>query len=205
MTEKSPLSTVGRIGSVHGVKGWVKIHSFTSPLEKLLEYRPWLLKTRHGIKEIDVLDSKVQGNGIIALFAGYEVREIAKSLATLEIAVDSALFPSLANDEYYWHQLEGLQVVSVYDGGEHRLGRVTKLLETGANDVLVVKGKAEGLAEDAGVEENSGKDQDPSVQDLGAQEKSVDNRERLIPYIDSVVMSVNLDQKQIIVDWDPEF
>ncbi len=193
MTEKSPLSTVGRVGSVHGVKGWVKIHSFTSPQEKLLEYRPWLLKTRHGIKEIEVLDSKVQGNGIIALFAGYEDREIAKSLATLEIAVDSALFPALANNEYYWHQLEGLQVVSVYDGSEHRLGRVTKLMETGANDVLVVKGKAEELAED------------PSVQETNNEEKSIDSRERLIPYIDSVVLSVNLDQKQIVVDWDPEF
>ncbi|MGI1678643.1 MAG: ribosome maturation factor RimM [Cellvibrionaceae bacterium] len=185
MTEKSPLSTVGRIGSVFGVKGWVRIHSFTSPPEKLLEYRPWLLKTRHGIKEIEVLDSKIQGNGIVALFSGYEDRELAKSLATIEIAVDSSLFPSLVNGEFYWHQLEGLKVISVYDGVEHCLGRVSKLMETGANDVLVVQGKADA--------------------DSLSEEKSIDNRERLIPYIDAVVISVDLDEKQIIVDWDPDF
>ncbi|MGH1469576.1 MAG: ribosome maturation factor RimM [Cellvibrionaceae bacterium] len=185
MTEKSPLSTVGRIGSVYGVKGWVKVHSFTSPPEKLLEYRPWLLKTRHGIKEVEVLDSKIQGNGIIALFSDYEDRELAKSLATTKIAVDSSLFPSLASGEYYWHQLQGLNVISVYDGIEHSLGQVTKLMETGANDVLVVQGKSE-------------------IESL-SEEKSIDNRERLIPYIDAVIISVDLEKKQIIVDWDPEF
>lgn len=190
MTGKSPLSTVGRIGSVYGVKGWVKIHSFTSPTERLLDYQPWLLKTRHGIKEVEVLDSKIQGDGIIALFAGYENREIAKTLATIEIAVDSALFPPLATGEYYWHQLEGLNVISVFDGGEHELGQVLKLMETGANDVLVV------------TQTKQAKD---SISSDKQQNLKVEKRERLIPYIDAVVISVDLDKQQIIVDWDPDF
>lgn len=177
--ERSQLSTVGRIGTVYGVHGWVRVHSFTSPPENILDYQPWWLKTSHGVKQTEIVDSKFHGKGLVVLLAGIEDREAAKALAQTEIAVDADDFPLLAVGEYYWHQLEGLQVVSHYDGQQTQLGKVKRLLETGANDVLVVQ---------------------------GVKGTDIDNRERLIPYLpDQVVKSVDIEQQVITVDWDPEF
>jgi len=176
---KSQLTTVGRIGTVYGVHGWVRVMSYTSPQENILEYQPWWLKTRHGVKQVDILDSKFHGKGLIVLLSGIGDREAAKALAQTEVAVDAVDFPSLDAGEYYWHQLEGLKVISDYQGQQSQLGIVKRLLETGANDVLVVQ---------------------------GIQGTDIDNRERLIPYLpEQVIQSVDLEQHVIIVDWDPEF
>ncbi|GAB1263545.1 ribosome maturation factor RimM [Aurantivibrio infirmus] len=174
--------TVGRVGAVYGVRGWVKIHSYTSPPEKILDYQPWQLKTRHGLKTMPLADSKIQGNNIVCQFAGFDDREDAKQLTKVEIVVESTCFPSLAKGEYYWHQLEGLQVVSLFEGKEYPFGKVERMLETGANDVLIVKG-------------------DPSDA-----QHAIDDKERLIPYLPGQsVIAVELDKQQIVVHWDPEF
>lgn len=173
------LTTVGRIGSVYGVQGWVRIQSFTSPPDNLLGYQPWWLKTRHGVKPVELEDSKPHGAGLIAKLAGIDDRESAKLLARVDIAVEASQFPALEPGDYYWHQLQGLQVVTCYQGQTRVLGEVKRLLETGANDVLVVQG--DGTT-------------------------SLDTRERLIPYLPGqVVKSVDLQQQTISVDWDPAF
>ncbi len=177
----SNLLTVGRITGVFGIKGWVKIHSDTEPRENISGYSPWWLKTRHGVKPVEIDEVKIHGNGLIAHIKGVDDRSLAETYTKVDIAVERNQIPALDDGEYYWHQLVGLKVISEYGGKTQLLGTVHKLLATGANDVLVVKGdKAE----------------------LG----SIDNKERLLPYVpEQFVISVDLSEGEIRVDWDPEF
>lgn len=179
MTAEQPqLIPVGRIGAVHGVRGWVRIQSFTAPPEKIFDYQPWWLKTSQGYEPIEVLDSAVHGQKLVVRLAGVDERELAKTYAQMDIAVDAGAFPELEAGEYYWHQLEGLRVISDYQGKRYDLGRIDRLMETGANDVLVVRGGTD----------------------------SVDRGERLLPYLPGqTVKHIDLAQGEMIVDWDPEF
>lgn len=175
---ESRLLDVGRIAGVHGVKGWVKVQSFTEPGDNLFEYQPWWLKTPHGVKKIEIDAAQPHGKGYIVHIVDLDDRDLAAQYSGQIIAVQLEQLPELESEEYYWHQLQGLRVVTRYQGQEQDLGQVSKLLETGANDVLVV-------APDA---------------------QSLDDRERLIPYVPGqYVVKVDLTQSQIDVDWDPEF
>lgn len=175
MVSVNEETVLGRITAVFGVKGWLKVHSYTDPIENILDYRNWVL-SRNGRREsVTVVDSKRHGKGLVVLLKGVGDRTQAQSYCGVDIAVNSTDLPALPEGEYYWHQLEGLEVVTE-DG--LRFGRVDHLLETGANDVLVVR---------------------PT-------DESMDDRERLIPYIpDQVVVEVNLSRGRMTVVWDPEF
>lgn len=141
MSEKRlDLVTVGRAGSVFGVKGWVKIQSFTEPHDNILNYAPWRLKTRHGVKSFEVDEVQVRGQDILVHFKGLDDRDEVRKFLPADVAVDKAQFDTLEDGDFYWHQLIGMQVVSDFDGKQYPFGKVTKLLETGANDVLVVRG-----------------------------------------------------------------
>lgn len=176
----SNLVTVGRISGVFGIKGWVKIHSSTEPKENIIEYSPWWVKTRHGVKQIEIDEAKPHGKGLIAHIKGVDDRDEAAVYILADIAIERDLLAELEADEYYWHQLTGLTVITEFNDTEQVLGVVVKMLETGANDVLVVKGdKAKG---------------------------SFDSKERLLPYVPGqFVKKVDLEAGEIRVDWDPEF
>lgn len=131
---------VGHISGVHGIKGWVKVHSLTEPREAVFEYQPWLLGD--SLEETRVIQGKKHGKHLIALLEDVEDRERAESLVNRRIAVYREQFPDLPEDEFYWTDLEGLSV-RLEDGTE--LGRIDRLLATGAHDVLVVKGDREHL------------------------------------------------------------
>ena len=131
---------LGYISAVHGIKGWVKVHSWTRPLEAVLEYQPWLLGDDK--RPVKIVDGRKQGKGLVALLPGFENREDAASLVGQQIFVERDQLPATAEDEYYWSDLEGLEVHTT-EGV--LLGRVEKLMETGANDVLVIRGKREHL------------------------------------------------------------
>lgn len=139
---KSAHKTValGYVSSVHGVRGWVKIHSWTRPMESILKYQPWLLGEEK--KPVKILDGRIQGKGLAVLLPGFEDREQAASLVGTQIFVRRDQLPATAKDEYYWSDLEGLEVITT---SGQSLGRVAKLMETGANDVLVVRGDRERL------------------------------------------------------------
>jgi 16S rRNA processing protein RimM len=174
----SNLVAVGELAGAHGVKGWVKVKSSTEPEENIFSYSPWWLKTKHGVKKVEVDDASQRPQGLLAHIVGLDDRDEAAALNGVKIAVERSQLPELEAGEYYWHQLIGLTVISEYGGQKRRLGQVSKLLETGANDVLVVKGD----------------------------EASIDDRERLIPYLpDRVVRSIDIEQGAMTVDWDPEF
>jgi 16S rRNA processing protein RimM len=176
------MLAVGRITGCYGVKGWVKIHSYTEPKENFLRFGQWMVRRRGGVESFELDDGRVQGKGLVVHIAGVDDRTLAEAYSGLEVVVPAGSLPALEEGDYYWSQLQGLQVWCRDRGDEGRdrdkerilLGTVDYLIETGANDVLVVKPSAD----------------------------SIDDRERLIPYLPGdVVTGVDLDRAVIEVDW----
>ena len=133
---------LGRISGLFGVKGWVKVYSYTEPREAVLDYGRWLLSAKDGWREATVAEGQRHGKTIIARIDGYIDRDQAAELIGMDIAIPRDEMHGTESGEYYWSDLEGLRVVH-RDGTE--LGRVDHLIETGANDVMVVKGEQERL------------------------------------------------------------
>lgn len=155
---------MGQVGVPFGVRGWIKVHAYTETSDSLRDYPIWWLG-RHGQwREFEVLDSAEHSKALVAHLAGCDDRDAAAALRGSEIAVPRESLPATADNEYYWADLIGLRVVN---SEGQVLGCVTGLLETGANDVLVVQGE----------------------------------EQRLIPFIASVVLSVDATAGLITVDW----
>ena len=131
---------VGKISGVFGIKGWVKVFSFTECRENILSYSPWLLKKDSETRLIAVIDGKLQGKAVVAQLDGVNDRDQAASFMGWDIYITPEQLPKVAKDEYYWSDLIGLNVET--DLGVE-LGVVESLLETGANDVVIVKGERE--------------------------------------------------------------
>lgn len=168
--------TLGKVGAVYGIKGWLRIHSFTDEPDAILDYFPWSLKLGNNTRTVDVTDWRKHNKGLIVKVAGIDDRDNAQALVGSEILINESTLPELSQGDYYWRDLIGMAVVTTkgYD-----LGVVSDMLETGANDVLVVKANL-----------NDG----------------FSKKERLIPYLlEQVVESVSIEDKQICVDWDPGF
>jgi 16S rRNA processing protein RimM len=126
---------LGHISGLFGVKGWVKVFSYTRPRTQILDYRVW----RTGADKAHVLNlenGQAHKEGVIAKFVGIDDRDQAVSLLDAEIHVLTNELPELAETEFYWHQLIGLQMV---DCKQQALGTVLRMMETGANDVFIVK------------------------------------------------------------------
>jgi 16S rRNA processing protein RimM len=137
MTAASRRVLVGRIVGLYGVQGWLKIESWTEPRTRIFSYQPWQLTTAPDVvTEITGVKGRPQGKGLIAQFPGVDGRDAAAALVGQDIYVARELLPPPGKDEYYWVDLEGLEVVTT-EGVV--LGRVTHLFATGANDVVVVR------------------------------------------------------------------
>ncbi|WP_374973700.1 ribosome maturation factor RimM [Spongiibacter marinus] len=172
-TSSSPV-VIAKISTVYGVKGWVKIHSFTDPLENFLDFSDLRLRQKGQWQKIELDECRRHGKGIVAHIKGVDDREVAREYCGLELGILAEQLPSLAENEFYWHQLVGLKVIA----SGQLLGVVDHMIETGANDVMVVR-RCEG---------------------------SLDDRERLIPYLPGdFVQDIDLQSGTITVDWDPEF
>lgn len=133
---------MGRVAAPYAVKGWIKVQTFTEYLDSLLDYPVWQLGKKTGWQEYRVLEAKVHSNHLVAQLEGVNDRTQAEALQGLEIAVGRDELPEAEEDEYYWDDLIGLDVVNL-DGVN--LGKVTGLLETGAHDVLEVEGDKKHL------------------------------------------------------------
>ena len=171
MTENPALIVLGQISGIYGVHGWVKIHSYTEPRENILNYTPWQICLGGQWRPVTVLDGRSQGKGVIAHLEGWDTPEIARALLAVDIAIPREQLPTPHKGEYYWSDLIGLQVIAVDDTA---LGTVDSLMETGANDVLVVQESGGG-------------------------------KKHLIPFIDGVIVSVDLDARVLRVDWDVNY
>ncbi|MBP9721644.1 MAG: 16S rRNA processing protein RimM [Gammaproteobacteria bacterium] len=175
------LVTIGEIIGVHGVKGQLRIRSFTEPHETILDYfKNSELYWNYGNKDkswslIPQIKNakKVDGNNFIISLTNCVDRNQARLYQFTEIGINRSELPPLPQDQYYWADLESLAVYTTYNSKCLYLGQVDHLFTTGSNDVLVVKS---------------------------------DTKEYLIPYIlDQFVTSVDLFAKKILVDWDPNF
>jgi 16S rRNA processing protein RimM len=133
---------LGRISGIYGVKGWIKVFSYTRPAENILNYPSWYLKHRDEEMFYKVREGRPQGKGLVASLEGIEDRDIARLLVGADIYIERDQLPSLPEGEYYWTDLLGLQVINRQG---QSLGEVVEILETGANDVLVVKGESREL------------------------------------------------------------
>ena len=133
---------MGRVAAPFGVKGWLKVQPFTAAAKNLLTYPTWWVGGGDEWRKLPVSEAKAQGRTVVARFEGCENRDAAARFRGKEVAVPRALFPKTQPNEYYWADLIGLDVVN---GAGRSFGRVIRLLETGANDVLVVQGERERL------------------------------------------------------------
>ena len=170
---------LGRITGVYGVKGWVKIFSHTDPMEAIVDFNPWYIRAE-GRKQspwtkVKLKAGKRHAKTVVAKLEHCNDRDQAMAYVGTEIAVElQQLEQQREKDAYYWRDLIGLRVIN-QQGIE--LGVVKNLLETGANDVLVVVFEEEGEV-----------------------------RERLIPWtIDIAIVAVDIEKGLIEVDWDAEF
>lgn len=136
------LITVGAVSGVYGVKGWVRVHSHTDPVENILEFPRWFICRGDDWQALELVTGRRQGKGLVAALAGIDDRDTARTLIGAEIAVLRDELPPPDEGEYYWIDLEGLRVETI-EGRE--LGVVDHLFATGANDVMVVRGERERL------------------------------------------------------------
>jgi len=170
--EKREIVPLGHISGVHGISGWLKIYSLTEPREAIFEYQPWLVGDH--LEAVHLEQGKKHGKHLIAMLETVKDRDQAEGLVDRQIAIYRDQLPQLPKEEFYWADLMGL-AVQLEDGTN--LGTIRKMLATGANDVMVVRG---GMLHS--------------------------ERERLIPFVlGSYVKSVDLDNGLVVVDWDPDF
>lgn len=159
---------LGRITGVFGVRGELKIESWTDPRLAIFRYQPWTL-VRDGVSSpLAGVRGRNHGQALVASIPGIDDRDRAQEMVGFEISVPRSALPPPKAGEYYWVDLEGLAVATVEGVA---LGTVSHLLDTGANHVLVVQG----------------------------------DRERLIPFVEPYLVSVDFDMRRIVVDWDPDF
>lgn len=172
MTDKNPV-LLGKITGVFGVRGWVRLYSYTDPREAILHYTGCLARVGGEWQPIEWSEGKRHGKSVVAKLHGVDDREQAASWIGTDVAIPRDAMPEAEPGSFYWLDLEGLEVVN-RDG--QILGTVAHLLETGADDVLVVRKLGE----------NSG----------GIQEV-------LIPFVQQVyVFDVDIAGGKIHVDWE---
>ena len=177
------LVVIGEISAVFGVKGWLKVHSYTEPFDNILAYDNWLLEKNGQTRQVVIDEARRHSNGIVVHIKDVDDRDLAKAYCKSQIKIPLSAMPELSKDDYYWHQLEGLQVYLQDETGQAGLliGSVDHLIETGANDVLVVMSKSKDMSKSEGKSESE---------------------EILIPYLlDKVVKSVDIENGTMLVDW----
>lgn len=136
------MVVMGHVSAPFGVQGWIKVHAYTEAADGLFDYPVWWIGKPGAWREYEVVSGDVHGKSLVAQLAGCADRNAAAALKGSQIAVPRKSLPAAEADEYYWNDLIGLRVVNTQG---QDLGQVEKLLETGANDVLVVRGERERL------------------------------------------------------------
>jgi 16S rRNA processing protein RimM len=167
------LVVMGRVVAPYGVNGWIKVQPFTQESRGLLDYSSWQVGREGAWQPRSVETAKVHGAAVVAKLAGISDRDQAALLQGMRIAISRNEFPAPASGEFYWADLMGLRVVNE-TGVE--LGTVSRVFETGANDVLVVEDKVSGVVS-----------------------------ERLLPFIETVIRKVDFPGGKITVDWEADY
>lgn len=167
---------LGKLGTAYGIRGWLKVHSYTDQAEGIFAYDNWLVGNEQHRQPMQVEQWRRHNKGLIVKLSNCDDRNTAERLINQDIAVAAEQLPALDNDEFYWRDLIGMRVINTegYD-----FGVVTGLMETGSNDVLQVKSD---------------------------RNDAYGQQERLIPFIENdVIQGVNLEEQRIDVIWNPAF
>ncbi|WP_100641972.1 ribosome maturation factor RimM [Alteromonas facilis] len=136
MSHASDTLVIGKIGAPYGVKGWVKINSYTDDSTGIFDYVPWFLGDE---REYQVEQWRFSGKSLVAKLVGIESRDDAERIKNLDIHITAQQLPTLSGDDYYWRDLIGMQVETQQG---YNLGTVKEMFETGANDVMLVKAQS---------------------------------------------------------------
>lgn len=137
---QTPQITLGEVVGVHGIQGWIKIVSYCDPREQIGQYQVWHLQPGDQTYTLEQIRTPAH-KAILAKLSDVDDRDAAHNLYKKEITVPMESLAELPPNQYYWFQLQGLQVFNEQD---QCLGQVQELLATGANDVLVVKQASDG-------------------------------------------------------------
>ena len=171
------MVVMGHITGAFGIRGWIKVSPYTETIDSLLDYSVWWLRRNEGEwREVEITNGHTAGNALTVELKECADRNGAAKYKGMQIAIPRDHLPDLSEsgeEGYYWSDLIGADVVNIQ--GEN-LGKVTGLLETGANDVLQVHGT-----------------------------DSLNKKERLIPYVESVIKEIDLASSRIIVDWGSDY
>jgi len=162
------MVVMGRVTAPHGVHGWVRVRAFTAEPDGLAAYADWWLGDEGARIRRRVEAFELHRSGIVAKLEGCDDRSAAERLAKMDVSVPRAFLPTIETGQYYWTDLIGAKVVG-REGAV--LGTIESLIETGANDVLVVQGE----------------------------------RERLIPFVEQVIIEVDLERGCLVVDWGLDY
>jgi len=203
MSSGQDLIIIAKIGAPHGVRGDLVLHVFMEDPETVLDFQEsktqLMIEGRSSsfcdylaLEKYKIIE---KGGKFYINFENYLDRDLARRFVNKNIAVSKKLLPALEQDEVYWADLIGLEV---FDQDNKKLGLVDHVFDTGANDVLVIK-----------------KPEIKNLKNTNPENIKLDNKkskkiktedlEILVPYVSQHVLSVDLDHKKIVVNWDENF
>ena len=170
------LTQVGYVSGAYGIAGAIRVTPFSVDADALLNVKTWWLD-KPGLRSVTVRTAKMHGGDVVATLVGMPGRDAAEALKGAAVHVSRAQFPSLEEDEYYWTDLIGMDVVNLQ--GE-ALGKVIDMMSNGAQSILRIEPVP-----------------DPATSDKAP--------ERLVPFVDQFVKTVDLKARQITLDWGLDF
>ncbi len=139
MSDSEELISVGKIIGTHGIKGQLKLHSYSGNFESLRAARTAVLKTTDGmLRDVTIKSFNANSGKFIISLQGFDDIDQVKPLVGNELCLKRCHLPELSDDEYYWSDLIGLQVIT--DSGL-QLGTIVDIFETGSSDIYVVRGE----------------------------------------------------------------
>lgn len=174
-TVPDDLVQVGHVSGAYGIVGGIRVTPYSTDADALLNVKTWWID-KPTLRPVTVRSAKLHGGDVVATLVGLRDRDEAEALKGAVVQVARSEFPQLEEDEYYWSDLIGLDAVNLQ--GE-ALGKVTDMMHNGAQSILRIAPVP-----------------DPTV------EKAA---ERLVPFVDQFVKTVDLDKKLITLDWGLDF
>jgi 16S rRNA processing protein RimM len=170
------LTQVGYISGAYGVMGAIRVTPFSTDADALLNVKTWWLD-KPSLRSVTVRTAKMHGGDVIATFVGMSGRDAAEALKGAAVHVSRAEFPALEEDEYYWSDLIGMDAVNLQ--GE-ALGKVIDMMSNGPQSILRIE----------------------PVPDPDSKDKAP---ERLVPFVDQFVKTVDLKARTITLDWGLDY
>jgi 16S rRNA processing protein RimM len=134
---KSDRVILGKVVSTHGIHGWLSILCFAHPPQNLTNYDTSIV-FNDSERKINITDVKIMPKKVIIKIEGYDSIDLSESILGKDIFIDKSEIPTLIEGEYYWRDLEGLEV---FTSKEKYLGIIDFIFNNGSNDVLAIKYK----------------------------------------------------------------